>query len=304
MIKYYAYYNHGGYKDFYIGSIQDKDEAKYFLPLLAIHEQTLIDNPNDELMKEVRRQEQLPKLVVLSDNTDAYNYPNSARVLMSHSGYKVIYRQLDKNNYVLAIRDISGSIDCFGRKTPYNIMIIGENDKDRMMLDILAEFVRLNLLEFEKFLDTIFENDLSENGLKVHMSRLNSRIKQIILDNKPLIIDDSLSKSVRMIIIPSGMELSNCLKEQNVSKYSIYVCYNTEGALIYKAVKPQLDNSNDLHQTVRSKEPSQNSLKGHDEHFNPSLHAMLNVPKREDILKLWDYIYKLEERIEQLENFK
>ena len=37
MIKYYAYYNQGGYKDFYVGTHEEEVKSKYYLPLLAIH---------------------------------------------------------------------------------------------------------------------------------------------------------------------------------------------------------------------------------------------------------------------------
>lgn len=300
MIKYYAYYNHGGYKDFYLGSIQDEDEAKYYLPLLNIHEQSLIDNPDEDLSKEVEHQKLLPKLVVLSDNTIEYNYPNAARSLMSHAGYKLLYRQFS-NTIVLAIRDIPGSLDGYGRKTPYNVMFFGDRE-DRKALDILAEYIRHNTSSFENFLNTIFEDDLTENGLKVHLQELNTEIKRIMSSNEPFAIDESLNKSVRMIVIPAGMELSNCLREQSIQRSEIAICYNTDGALIYKAVRPPQVTSNVPHQTTPPEMAGPKILKRSNEQTNPSLHAMLNVAKREDIEKLWEYIKKLEERISKLEN--
>ena len=43
MIKYYAYYNQGGYKDFYVGTQEEEVKSKYYLPLLAIHERSLAE---------------------------------------------------------------------------------------------------------------------------------------------------------------------------------------------------------------------------------------------------------------------
>lgn len=304
MIKFYAYYNHGGYKDFYLGSNQDDVEYKYFLPLLAIHEQSLVDNPNGELSLEVERQKLLPKLVVLSDNTEAFNYPSAARTLMSHSGYKLLYRQLNPNTFVLAIRDIPGSLDSYGRRTPYNVMFLCNNRNDCRALDIIANYIRCNMVCFESFLNSVFENDLVENGLKVHLKRLNSEINRIISTGQPLFVDEALNKSVRLVVIPKGMEISNVLHEQNFSKYDIYACYSTDGELLYKTVNAQQNMSYSPPIAIHSKEEDVKSPKRSNEPSNPSLHAMLNVPKREDIQKLWDYIYKLEKRISNLENNK
>lgn len=64
MIRYYAYYNHGGYKDFYLGNQEENVKSKFFLPLLAVHEQSLEENSdNDELRKQVEHQMQLPNLL-------------------------------------------------------------------------------------------------------------------------------------------------------------------------------------------------------------------------------------------------
>ena len=303
MIRYYAYYNHGGYKDFYLGSFLDKEKFKYFLPLLSIHEKSLIDQPNEILRNEVERQKLLPKLVVLSDTTTELNYPSAARTLMSHSGYKLLLRKYASNTYVLAIRDIPGSVDSYGRRTPFNMMFIGDNEEDVQSLDILGEYVRCNLSSFETFLNTIFENDLIENGLKVHLKELNAELNRIISEKQLNRTEDVTNKSVRLIIIPTGMSLSNCLHEQNISKYNIAICYDTNGKQIYKAFEQQQEK---LHNPRPSelKDERTNYHKGGSDLSNPSFHAMLNVPKREDIQKLWNYIYKLEKRIEQLEKEK
>lgn len=304
MIRYYAYYNHGGYKDFYLGSNYDEDEDKYFLPLLDVHEKTLLDNPNEELSKDVERQKLLPKLIVLSDKTTSYNYPSSARTLMSHSGYKILYRQLGRDSFVLAIRDIPGSLDGYGRKTPYNVMFICDNSEDRREMDIIAEYVRCKLTDFEGFLNTVFVNDIIENGLKVHLKVLNAEISRIISSNEPMTIDESLNKLVRLIVLPTGMDMSKVLREQNISKDNIYACYSIDGALLFKAVKQQQNTPNSLHPHNQTKRDDMKNSGNSKEQFNPSLHAMLNIPKREDIQKLWDYIYKLEKRISNLENNK
>ena len=39
MLRYYSYYSVGGYKDFILGTSEDKQEATYYLPLLPVLEE-------------------------------------------------------------------------------------------------------------------------------------------------------------------------------------------------------------------------------------------------------------------------
>ncbi len=305
MIHYYAYYNHGGYKDLYLGCQEEEVEFKYFLPLLSVHEQSLIDNPDEELRQNVDRQKQLPKLIVLSDETEEYNYPGEARILMSHSGYKILYKRLSNSCSILSIRDISGTLDSYGRQTPFNLMLVGKDKEDRKSLDIIAEYTRCNIDSIENELKSFFENDFVENGLKFKLRLLNEYIKGIIESGKTLSVDEALNKPVRLLVIPNGMTMQNALREQNLSRYEVSVCYQVDGNLLYKAENHQQQANANSDRQNHGRPSPQLSPKGQTDHNNPSsLHAMLNVPKREDIEKLWEYIYSLEKRIEQLENNK
>lgn len=292
MIKFYAYYNHGGYKDFYLGSQTENVDFKYFLPLLNVHEHALKDNYDGELHKNVERQKSLPKLVALSDQTISYNYPSGARVMMSHSGYKLLYRQI-KQQCILAIRDISGKTDSYGRQSPFNVMIIGDSEEDIKHLDSIAEYIRSNIFTFEEQVSSFFENDFVENGLKFNFKAFNTLLYDIVSKNLSLSIDNKLNLPIRLLIIPSSTKIDKALSEQCIMLNDILLCYNVEGVLLHQA---QMHHSENL-----DKDP--NSFHRHSkDNDTPSIHEMFNVPKREEIRKLWDYIYKLEKRIVELEN--
>lgn len=292
MIKFYAYYNHGGYKDFYLGSQTENVDFKYFLPLLNVHEHALKENYDEELHKNVERQKSLPKLVALSDQTISYNYPSEARVMMSHSGYKLLYRQI-KQQYILAIRDISGKTDSYGRQSPFNVMIIGDSEEDIKHLDSIAEYIRSNIFTFEEQVSSFFENDFVENGLRFNFKAFNTLLYEIVSKNLLLPIDNKLNLPIRLLIIPSSTKIDKALNEQSIMLNDILLCYNVEGVLLHQA---QMYHSENL-----DKDP--NSFHRHSkDNDTPSIHEMFNVPKREEIKKLWDYIYKLEKRIVELEN--
>ncbi len=292
MIKFYAYYNHGGYKDFYLGSQTENVDFKYFLPLLNVHEHALKDNYDEELHKNVERQKSLPKLVALSDQTISYNYPSGARVMMSHSGYKLLYRQI-KQQYILAIRDIYGKTDSYGRQSPFNVMIIGDSEEDIKHLDSIAEYIRSNIFTFEEQVSSFFENDFVENGLRFNFKAFNTLLYDIVSKNLSLPIDNKLNLPIRLLIIPSSTKIDKALNEQSIMLNDILQCYNVEGDLLHQA---QIHHSENF-------DNDSNSFHRHSKDNNtPSIHEMFNVPKREEIKKLWDYIYKLEKRIVELEN--
>lgn len=297
MIKYYAYYNHGGYKDFYLGSQEEGVDFKYFLPLLHVHEQTLKDNYNEELSKKVERQKQLPKLVPLSDVTIDYNYPSEARIMMSHSGYKLLYRRI-KQKSVLTIRDISGKTDSYGRQSLFNVMIIGDSEEDIKSLDSIAEYIRCNIITFEEQMCSYFVNDFVENGLKFNFKAFNAYIHELISKYLVLQIDEILNLPIRLLVIPSSTKIEKALSEQSITLNDILLCYDIDGVMLHRAQKeqPPFNQSENIERNSRSPRTNREL-----EHDIPSIHEMFNIPKLDDIRKLWDYIYKLEKRIEKLE---
>lgn len=316
MIRYYAYYNHGGYKDFYLSNQEENVKAKFFLPLLVVHKQSLEDNPdNDELRKQVEHQTQLPKLVVLSDTTSEYNYPREARVLMSHGGYKMLYKRLNHRYYALAIRDIAGPKDVYGRQSPFNIMFVGEQG-DLMNLDKFAEYICNNYISFWEFISTLFVNDLNENGLRCDIERLTSFLHSIIEKEENSSFLGSSNLPVRLLVVPGLYNLNTALKEQNLNRRDIYICLDENGNRLFEKDEEQPISNEAISSATRDKENvcSQSEMTEKKSHL--SFHAMTNTPKLEDIEKIWDYIRgmerknvqmskhieELEKRITELEN--
>lgn len=318
MIRFYAYYNHGGYKDFYVGTQEETVKSKYFLPLLVVHEATLKNEPeNEELRRLVEHQIQLPKLVTLSDATTEYNYPKEARVLMSHGGYKVLYKRLNPEAYALAIRDITGSKDVYGRLSPFNMMFVGDKE-DMENMDILAEYVRNNLSSFTHLLSTLFVNDLNENGLRCDVDRFTSVLHSILEKGELLSYRIPTSLSVRLLVVSNSYNLNSTFKEQKLNRRDICMCLDEVGNKLFDYGIEQANVNNDVTNTTiksecMSSQPYMNERRPH-----LSLHGMTNTPKLEDIDKIWDHIRGMErvnvqmskridelvKRINELENNK
>ncbi len=308
MIKFYAYYNHGGYKDFYLGSQAEETVFKYYLPLLNVHESVLENNYDEELMRCVERQKQLPKLIQLSEQTIEYNYPSWARKMMSHSGYKLLYKCLG-HHAILAVRDIPGKKDAYGRQTPFNVMMCGDSVEDIENLDSIAEYIRCNMSVFEEKICSFFENDFVENGLKFSHAAFIAYVSEIISEKLSLDIDDALKLPIRMLIIPLYATIDNALREQGIAKKELMLCYNIDGVMLCKAKSVHEPPSADGGKTDSWEWKEDSSASQRNDCTDiPSLHAMLRIPKidelkklHEEITKLWNYVHELENRIEELE---
>ena len=308
MIRFYAYYNHGGYKDFYVGTQDETIKSKYFLPLLVVHEATLKNEPeNEELRRLVEHQKQLPKLVTLSDTTAECNYPKEARTLMSHGGYKVLYKRLNPDAYALAIRDIAGSKDIYGRQSPFNMMFVGSK-ADIEDMDILAEYVRNNLSSFTHLLSTLFVNDLNENGLRCDVDRLASVLHSILEKGERLSYSMPTNMSVRLLVVSSSYNLNTTFKEQNLNRRDICMCLDEVGNMLFHYGVEQSSVDDDTASTTIENERMRSQPYVNERRLNWSLHGITNTPKIEDVEKIWDYIRSMErmnvqmtKRIDELE---
>ena len=302
MIKYYAYYNFGGYKDFYLGSQEEGIPSKYFLPLLAVYESSLQENPdNEELRIRLGHQRALPQLIALSDKTIEYNYPTAARILMSHAGYKVLYKAVGPSQFALAIRDIAGLKDVYGRQTPFNVMFTGETAQDLANMDIIAEYVHNNLALFEDFLGSIFVNDITENGLRCDVGNLRKKIEEIIMTGNSIKMSEGYPYQVRMLIISGRGMLNNAINTQQLSSREIALCYEMDGTLIGSMYGTERDTMPNAWTNTQHGAHPQSASSSTSRRPIPSQYETLKHPKQADIDQIWNYIQVLEKRITEME---
>ncbi len=310
MIKYYAYYSHGGYKDFYLGCNAEDTKSRYFLPLLQVHEQRLIEKPNAELQKEVDRQRQLPMLTVLTDLTVEYNYPDCLRRMVSHSGYKALYRRIDSRRTVFAIRDIPGTKDAYGRSTPFCIMMVGDSNDDTATLDCLARYMTQHLTDLEQFLSTLFVNDVAENGLRFDLRLLNNEIDRIAASNsaKPssIAMEESDKLGRQVCLFAHYGEYTNALdllqREQGIDCSCVDIIYSiSENRTRRMNTQPEPPISRQAHsawQTAPDKDKVQ-TLLSLIKNFKEQLPRIGQHEQR--IAQLEEQVSQLERRISQLE---
>ena len=231
MIRIYSYYNHGGFKDMYLGTFDEDVEVKYFIPLYKVYEKRLAENPNDKKSADkITLWSSLVQLKELNEKSSEA-YPQDASIVISHSGYKVMLKQLQNGTTLLAIRDIPGHADEFNRPSPFAVMLIGDGKQEYKNLCRLADYLKSeeNLSLFETFCSGVFEHDIKVNALQFHFKEFVSEVKDII--SKHEIKEEKFinDRKVKLIVVPETLKAIDAIREQGLTKYDIELLYDTSG---------------------------------------------------------------------------
>lgn len=233
MLRYYAYYSVGGYKDFILGDSQSKDEARYYLPLLPLLEERA---ENDlETRKQVDVLKSLPKIFQLSSE-QTYHLPVSARVLFSHAGYKLIYRHLEGESYALALRDIPNRTkDGIGRSIPFSFLITGDTADDVKCLGQLAVYFATHPRSVEEMFSMYLAMDIASNGLKFELKKFNLWVNEITTScYHPLPTLQGAIKlqakpgSAPLLIVPQGIPEEKVISEQKLEGMETVIVKETD----------------------------------------------------------------------------
>lgn len=232
MIRYYAYYSCGGYKDLYLGNSSLKTEYTYFLPLLA----TWQKGSKPEHIEKLKQIEGLQQIEVISKDNN-FDFPTQAKNLFSHGGYRVIYLTLSNGDTCLCVRDITnGAKDEEDRDIPFNILITASGNDDVKILD---QFCLDSLKQpngFYELMSPLFSYDPIINGIKFHLGELNSTIYDVPTSDQDL---EHTPNRVNFIVIDSATMASTALNELNLKREQIdYIKSNDgkySGSLVYKS---------------------------------------------------------------------
>ena len=222
MLKYYSYYNVGGYKDMFLGDSTMTAESTFFLPLLPVWKKKTA--AGDLCMAEkIESLEKLPKINILTIERK-YGLPDTALTLVSHAGYKVYLSMLSTGESIFAIRDInSNSKDESGRSIPFLLLVVGTTDADRVVLEKLAVYSVSHVDEISKKIADLFNYNATVNGLEFSLHTLNELIKDISAKGSNTfmtltkdIVVDLKKDEVALFAIPEGLNRAIAIKEQNL----------------------------------------------------------------------------------------
>ena len=294
MIKYYAYYNYGGYKDLFLGSSDDIMEYRYFLPMLSVY----MTEPS--MQEKVEAWKNLPAIINLSNQTEEYSYPSEARVMMSHAGYKLQYRIVG-NEDVVALRDIAGSRDTYGRSCPFVMMFVADTAEDKAKLKVLAHYIWCHTKETESCLSGLFVNDFKVNGLRYDIKSLNSFISNVVSTHEESIEDNTYNRRVPFFMVPDGILFRNAFEEQQISKDDVALAYDEDQQRIYRYEPPQIVYGPAGYVPVTNRPSQEFSVSEREQETSVSLRSALGLAKEKDMRHLLKSQEELIKRVESLE---
>lgn len=182
MIRYYAYYSCGGYKDMYLGNSSDSVAFTYFLPLLRIWK----TGKKKEYSKKLEQVKDLQLIEIVTQIND-FDFPKQAKTFFSHGGYKVVYQTLGNGDTCLCVRDITNDAkDEENRDIPFNVLITASGEEDIKKLDAFALHSMAHIVDTYEAFSHLFTYDPIINGIKYNLDLANDLIKKVPLPQKQL----------------------------------------------------------------------------------------------------------------------
>lgn len=232
MIHFFSYYSYDeGFQLMYVGNEADCSEKKYHLPLLQRDKEEAIKKHDETLLKEVARQEQLPRILIPTQGQNC-GWPTKANKLISHGGYSLIFTHLEDERFILARRKIAGEKDIYGRPTTFLFAFLCDEQADLPRLNALATFMAQYPRKSEKILSKALHHDPFENGLCFEQSKIQQWLKDAITEcsnsnlkltnGKEIQIISSKDK-ISLLITPDGIKSMDTLDELSLGKKAYYM---------------------------------------------------------------------------------
>lgn len=243
MIKFYAYYSCGGYKDMYLANSEMLIDYTYYLPLLPIWQSAENLKPKDA--ERLTESKNLTMIQLITSERN-WGFPKEAELFFSHGAYRAIYRSLDTEGSCLGLTGLdNGENDEFGRSIPF-CMVITADKSDTGRLDALALMCIKKPKEMWKAIGKLLCYSPEMNGLRFNLNAANSIIQNAFKENNGML--EHHSGKINYLLIPSLLDLDKALKEQQLNRNFIdFVCTlqgESEGGLRYKSTVSILEMSN------------------------------------------------------------
>lgn len=211
MLRYYSYYNVGGYKDMFLGDSSMDANETFYLPLLPVWEKK-VANGDVSLQKRIDALKKCPQIRILTKDNN-FGLPKFASTFFSHGGYKILLTEDNEGHIVFAIRDIQGKEkDEMGRSIPFLMVVTGDSEADRHMLENLTAYATNHLELFSNRIAALFSFDHEKNGVAFHLAEFTKLIEGTSTNESPMV--QTLKKDIMiksapgvtaLMVVPSGI---------------------------------------------------------------------------------------------------
>ena len=224
MVKYYAYYSFGGYRELYLGNSDDSFDQSWYFSMLSVWESRLKDKEDDVLRARVDEARALPKIVDVGKGGENA-IPDEASTLIVFGGYDVIYRTVGQYQ-VLAVKDIDSKDDT-GRPAPFMMLFVAQDATGIAVLDKLSDYLISNLKAFKDYLSGLFVYDLEKNGLRFGVQSMNGILKKVCEEVVQPRREWHSFNVVHLLI--AGQNLDVALQNQKISKKDVFCAQDLHG---------------------------------------------------------------------------
>ncbi len=225
MIRFYAYYSVGGYKDFYLGDSLQSADSTYLLPFLG----KLLESNDPQKRVKGKQQLELPKIEEISIENN-HGLPNECLRLFTHGGYRAMYLDIPSAGCrCFIVRDLSnGSKDEEGRSVPFVLAIVAEGAEDILHLDSLALRYCSEMTQMHEKLGSLLGYDGIQNGLRFDLGECLE-----LINCSGSLSFKSTHKEVKYMVTGSHDLAKIICKELDMTQKDIECILNNEGQPLY-----------------------------------------------------------------------
>lgn len=240
MIKYFAYYSVGGYKDMYLGNSEMNEEYTYYSPFYSQWKSNTLPEKFVNRMREQFAYLDKQTHIKILTATDL-DLPKDASRFVSHSGFKLACCTLNNGATTIVLKDLKGSAkDENERGIPFMLQFLSDDVNTQIAL---ADYIRTHPKTEEEFFVSLFEYNVNYNCLQFNVAKLNAWIKDVV-ENKLNVIDSNpKTRRLHMLVLSNGVTKEYVLSELGERLNDTDKIYNVAGLAVYNSEIDSLSSS-------------------------------------------------------------
>lgn len=245
MVRYFVYYNVGGFKDLYLGDSSLQMKSCFYLPLLGVYKARLAEeqkkgSSDEKLIERISSLSALPQIEEIR-----YGSPNcfctEVGNAITHGGYHMMHRELDNGESMIIVRDIDGCSDEYNRSSPFHFIVVATPESNANMHN-LSTYIRLNASTFKQKIASFFTMDIEANGLRCDFDEMNNYVTDLLNAEAPLTEPQTETTGqepmsmypqqrsiVHTLIVESSHMLTTVLAELHLSSADVQHIFLTNG---------------------------------------------------------------------------
>lgn len=260
MIKYFAYYSVGGYKDMYLGSSEMSEECTYYSPFYSQWKSnTLPENFVSRMKKQFEYLDEQTHIKILTAMDEVL--PKDASRFVSHSGFKLACCTLNNGATTIALKDLNGNAkDENERCIPFMLQLLSEDTDTQIAL---ADYIRTHLETEEEFFAGLFEYNANYNCLQFNLAKLNAWIRDVVENKLEAVNDNSSVRRLHMLVLSKGVSKEYALSELGILLKDTDRIYNMAGINVYNSKTDSFSlPEDDIHVSKEAERSSQVIMDG------------------------------------------